>query len=260
MIDLYRDRADLYDLLHDDQTADLAFYAGIAGALVPPGGAVLDLGCGSGRVMEPLLEQGLRVTGLDGEPAMLRRARRRLDRFGAQARLVEGDMRGAYLEGERFDLVVVAVNTFMHLDDHAAQRACLQGIYAHLAESGTAVLDLANPFHALALPQGVVTRRRQAHDMATGREVTVMGSLDVDPTAPRVVDHLIFDETVADGTLRRLSARVELRLVFMPELELLLAATGLGIADAYGDYELGPYHGAAERMIAIVRRYSDAES
>jgi SAM-dependent methyltransferase len=210
--------------------------------------------------METLLEQGLRVTGLDGEPAMLQRARQRLDRFGAQARFVQGDMCGAYLKGERFDLVVVAVNTFMHLDDHAAQRACLHGIYAHLKESGTAVLDLANPFHTLALPQGVVTLRRQAHDAVTGREVTVMGSLEVDPTAPRVVDHLIFDEAAADGTLRRLAARVELRLVFMPELELLLAAAGLGIADAYGDYELGPYHGAAERMIAVVRRYPDVDS
>jgi hypothetical protein len=47
---------------------------------------------------------------------------------------------------------------------------------------------------------------------------------------------------------------VELRLIFMPELELLLAACGLGIADAYGDYELGPYTASAERMIAVIRR------
>ena len=207
--------------------------------------------------MEALLERGLRVTGVDSEPAMLARAHRRVARFGDRARLVDGDMCGPYLEGERFDLVVVAVNTFMHLEDHAAQRACLRGIHAHLDESGTAVLDLANPFHTLALPQGVLTLRRQAYDAATGRQVTVLGSLEVDPTAPAAVDHLLFDESTADGTLRRLSARVDLRLVFMPELELLLAAAALGIADAYGDYELGPYYGAAERMIALVRRYPE---
>lgn len=257
VIDLYRDRPDLYDLLHDDQTADLAFYSGIAGALVPPGATALELGCGSGRVMETLLAQGMRVTGLDSEPAMLERARKRLARFGEQATIVQGDMRGPYLNGARFDLVVVAVNTFMHLEDHAAQRACLRGIHAHLAESGIAVLDLANPFYTLALPQGVLSVRRQALD-ARGHDVTVLGSLEVDPAAPRVVDHLLFDEALADGALRRCSARVDLRLVFMPELELLLASCGLGIADAYGDYDLGPYHGAAERMIAIVRRYAGA--
>jgi hypothetical protein len=84
--------------------------------------------------------------------------------------------------------------------------------------------------------------------------VTVTGTLEVDPTAPTAVDHLFFDLEAEDGTLRRLTSRVELRLIFMPELELLLSARGLGIADAYGDYELGPYTAGAERMIAVIRR------
>ena len=252
MIDLYRDRPDLYDLLHDEEAGDAAFYAGLAGTLAARGGEVLELGCGSGRVLELLLRQGMTVTGLDGEPAMLARARQRLGRFGVRARLVEGDMRAFDLGGARFDLVVVAVNTFMHLQDHAAQLACLRAIHAHLRDDGAAIIDLANPFHTLALPQGMVTLRRQVA-AASGGEVTVTGVLEVDPTYPRAVDHLFFDETAAGGALRRLSARVELRLVFMPELELLLAASGLGIADAYGDYDLGPYHAAAERMIVLAR-------
>lgn len=252
MIDLYRDRPDLYDLLHDD-AGDVAFYAGIAAALAPRGGAALELGCGSGRVLELLRRQGMSVTGLDSEPAMLARAGERLSRHGDRARLLPGDMRDFDL-GRRFDLIVVAVNTFMHLEDHAAQLSCLRAIQRHLAADGTAILDLANPFHTLALPQGVMTLRRQAHTEA-GREVTVSGVLEVDPAYPRAVDHLFFDETEPDGTLRRLSSRVELRLVFMPELELLLSATGLGIADAYGDYDLGPYHAASERMIVVARAY-----
>jgi len=85
----------------------------------------------------------------------------------------------------------------------------------------------------------------------------VTGVLEVDPTAPRVVDRLFFDEWGTDtaGAVRRSSSLVELRLVFMPELELLLSAVGLGITDAYGDYELGPYHAAADRMIVVLRAY-----
>ena len=254
MIDLYRDRPDLYDVLHDAETGDVTFYVAMARALVQQGGTVLELGCGTGRVMEALLEQGLQVTGLDGEPAMLARASRRLARFGDRARLVQADMRRPELGTQLFDLVLVAANTFMHLQDHAAQRSCLRSIHAHLSDGGGAVLDLANPFHVLALPQGVVSLRRHVHDEASGRAVTVFGSLEVDPTAPRMVDRLFFDETGPDGLVRRLASRVELRLVFMSELELLLAACGLGIADAYGDYDLGPYHATAERMIAVLRR------
>src|ERR671937_3002169 len=125
MIDLYRDRPDLYDVLHDAEGGDETFYVAMARALVQQGGTVLELGCGTGRVMEALLEQGLQVTGLDGEPAMLARASRRLARFGDRARLVQADMRRPELGTQRFDLVLVAANTFMHLEDHAAQRACL---------------------------------------------------------------------------------------------------------------------------------------
>jgi SAM-dependent methyltransferase len=260
-VDLYRDRPDLYDLLHDDLAQDLEFYAGLAGVIVPPGGGVLELGCGSGRVMAALLEQELRVTGLDAEEAMLARARARLAPFGARARLLRGDMRRLAAPGapglgpDRFDLVLIAANTFMHLEGHDDQRACLEGIRARLNPGGTAILDLANPFHAMALPQGVVTFRRQARDEATGQTVTVTGALEVDPTAPRVLDRLFFDQCGPDGALRRLLSRVELRLVFMPELELLLGAAGLGVTDAYGDYDLGPYHKDAERMIVVIKAY-----
>src|SRR5579884_4032744 len=93
MIDLYADRPDLYDLLHDDLSADITFYSGIAAAVVPPDGRVLALGCGSGRIMAALLEGGYRVTGLDKDPAMLKRAAQRLaNQAGDHKRLVLGDM------------------------------------------------------------------------------------------------------------------------------------------------------------------------
>lgn len=258
LIDLYHDRPDLYDLLHDDVGHDLTFYAGLADTTVEPGGAALEVGCGSGRAMEALLARGLQVTGVDAEAKMLERARKRLARFGARARLVQGDMRHLEtldLGPARFDLVLASANTFMHLDSHAAQRDCLAGIRACLSPGGVAVLDLANPFHTMALPQGVVTLRREAYDKATGQGVTVTGVLDVDPTAPRALDRLFFDHYDADGVIRRLVSRVDLRLVFMPELELLLAGAGLGITDAYGDYDLGPYHKDAERMIVAIKAY-----
>lgn len=259
-INLYDDRPDLYDLLHDGYTVDLPFYAALVDLLSPEGGDALELGCGSGRVLASLRETGLSVTGLDSSTTMLERARRRLARFGAGVRLVHGDMRdlaASDLGEGRFDLIVVAINTFLHLDDHAAQRACLQGIRARLAPGGAAVIDVLNPFHALTLSQGALTLRRHLHDEARDMEVSVTGVFEVDPTVPRMTDRLYFDEWSAGGPVSRSTTRVDLRLLFMPELELLLASAGLGIADAYGDYDLGPYHATAERMIVVLRAYED---
>ncbi len=260
-IDLYHERPDLYDLLHDGYVADLPFYASLVDLLSPTGGDALELGCGSGRALAALRETGLDVTGLDSSPMMLERARARLARFGGGVRLVQGDMRdlaASDLGDERFDLIVVAINTFLHLEDHADQRACLEGVRARLAPGGAAVIDVLNPFHALTLPQGTLTLRRHLHDEARAMEVSVTGVFEVDPTAPRMTDRLYFDEWTAGGPVSRSTTRVDLRLLFMPELELLLAGAGLGIADAYGDYDLGPYHAAAERMIVVLRAYEDA--
>jgi ubiquinone/menaquinone biosynthesis C-methylase UbiE len=48
----------------------------------PPGGTVLDLPCGTGRLAEVLLDAGHRVVGVDISPAMLEVAKRKLTRFG----------------------------------------------------------------------------------------------------------------------------------------------------------------------------------
>ncbi|MEZ4265484.1 MAG: class I SAM-dependent methyltransferase [Myxococcota bacterium] len=63
-------RARVYDLLHRGTPGDIAFYRHVcAGAA-----SVLELGCGSGRVLVELARAGLTMTGLDHDPAKLARA------------------------------------------------------------------------------------------------------------------------------------------------------------------------------------------
>ena len=50
------------------------------------GGPVLELACGSGRLLAPLAQAGLDVTGVDSSPAMLSVRGQRLDRLGAARR------------------------------------------------------------------------------------------------------------------------------------------------------------------------------
>ena len=73
--------------------------------------AVLDVGCGSGRVGEGALEAGAsRYVGVDFSEPMLELARSRLTRFGSRAALVHGDFLEAPLEGP-FD-VILALGLF----------------------------------------------------------------------------------------------------------------------------------------------------
>jgi SAM-dependent methyltransferase len=83
------------------------FYRSLAAVgKMPDGTTVLDVPCGGGVALRGL-RSGQRVSwiGVDVEPAMLRRARRRAARFPAvQARLVEGDMTALPLEDHAADL------------------------------------------------------------------------------------------------------------------------------------------------------------
>jgi trans-aconitate 2-methyltransferase len=88
---------------------------------------VLDAGCGSGRVTELLadrLPRG-RVVALDGSPAMLDEARRRLERFGDRVEFVQADLRGPLPIDEPVH-AILSTATFHWIHDHAA-------LYRHLA-------------------------------------------------------------------------------------------------------------------------------
>src|SRR2546421_744752 len=86
--------ARLYDVDLQQDPRDLDLYFAVAGRT---GGPILELGIGSGRIAVPLAAAGYRVTGVDLDPAMLRRARERAARGGRKAEanltLVEGDAR-----------------------------------------------------------------------------------------------------------------------------------------------------------------------
>jgi SAM-dependent methyltransferase len=77
---------------------------------------VLDIGCGSARIGEPLLEQGAsEYVGVDFSAPMLDLARGRLARFGDRAGLIEADFLEAEVTGP-FDLVL-ALGVFDYVGD-----------------------------------------------------------------------------------------------------------------------------------------------
>jgi SAM-dependent methyltransferase len=83
-----------------------------------PSPSVLDVGCGSGRIAEDVLEHGAsRYVGVDFSEPMLELAGRRLERFGPKASLVQGDFLEVPLDGP-FD-VVLALGLFDYLPEAA---------------------------------------------------------------------------------------------------------------------------------------------
>lgn len=128
--------AELYDLLVTKGNDD-HFYVQFA---KNRGGKVLDLACGSGRLIPALLEAGLEVTGLDLAPAMLQRAKTRLGSQAARVKLVQGDMRSFSLE-DSFDTIIIPYCSFMYMHSDEDRLAVLDRCYNHLKSPGYLLFD-----------------------------------------------------------------------------------------------------------------------
>jgi SAM-dependent methyltransferase len=119
------------------------FYPAVARAL---GGRVLELGCGTGRILAALLEAGVDAHGLDLDPELVQAARERLGRRGHDPdRVAVGDMRGP-LRGP-FRTAILAHNTAALLDDEALL-ATLGAVRQAVGPDGRLLLDVELTDHA----------------------------------------------------------------------------------------------------------------
>lgn len=159
--------------------------------LAPPGGDVLDMGCGDGEIAVRLAEAGFRVRGIDASPDMLRRAN---ERVAALPRTVQdrltfghGDI-ASFDAGQAFD-AVCCHGVLMYLDDSAA---AINKLVRHVRVGGLlSILSknvLASGFREAL--RGDYTTARALVETGTA---TSMGNLGIatrgdDPNA--IVEHM----------------------------------------------------------------------
>jgi len=119
-------------------------------AAVQNGERVLDLACGTGTLALEVLERapGARVTGMDGDPEILERARDKADKAGAEADFDEGVSTDLPYADESFD-VLLSTLFFHHLSDEA-KRATADEIARVVRPGGrVAVADWGRPHDPL---------------------------------------------------------------------------------------------------------------
>ena len=250
MADPYAAHARFYDLEHADYQEDLAMYAGFAVAAAKAG--VLELACGSGRILLPLAASGSRATGIDLSPAMLALARQKVTAAGLArlVRLAQGDMCDFDL-GRTFGLVVIGLNSLMHLETQHDQRRALTAAARHVAPGGRLIVDLFNP--DVALPDQHQEGQLFLHCLKVlpgGAHVLHFQSPRVERAVQLVHMTNYYDEMQPGGQVKRHLSPFTLRYVSAGELTLLLEAAGLEVEALYGTYELDPYAADSPRLIA----------
>lgn len=241
----YKSIAELYDhVVPYRERADIGFFVEAA---LESGGPVLEVGCGTGRVLIPTARAGVEISGLDLSADMLEICQNNLKaeprEIQARVKLVQADMRKFDL-AQKFKLVTLPFRPFQHLTTVEDQLACLGCIHSALAEGGKLILDIFNPsLDSLVRTNfGEELAEEPEFSLPDGRKVIrrhMVRSRDV-PNQINYVE-LIYYVTHPDGHTERLVQAFPMRYLFRFEAEHLLARAGFEVEQLYSDYNKQPF-------------------
>ncbi|MCG3178896.1 MAG: Ubiquinone biosynthesis O-methyltransferase [Phycisphaerae bacterium] len=205
------------------------------------GQQVLDCPCGQGRLTIPLAGMGLRMTGVDFQPAYLARARREARKAGVQIDFVRADMRELPFAG-RFDAAFNWFTSFGYFSD-ADNLATARAALAALRPGGRLLIDTLNK-------TWLVKNFRPA-GRTTVNGVEIIDRHRFNARTSRVEPTWTF--RLGSRVQRR---RLSVRLYSGPELRALLRTAGFTDVRLLGHSPGGPGRLTrhSQRLIAIATR------
>ncbi len=240
---------DLYDAIYSWYGDDVAFYVAAAR---DAGGPVLEVGCGTGRILIPTLEAGADIEGIDLNPGMLEVLRAKAAARGLTPRVTVGDMRDFTLP-RRFSLITIPFRAFLHNLTTEDQLATLVRCREHLAPGGTLVFNSFYPSFDY-----IVNHTNQV-GMTLERELT----LDDSGRRIEIWSHHVHDRVnqvlSADKEVRVFDAqggvaavhphRFRLRWFYKAEMELLLRVAGFARWQVRGGFDGRPLERDTDEMV-----------
>ncbi|MFL5483867.1 MAG: class I SAM-dependent methyltransferase [Gemmatimonadaceae bacterium] len=235
---------------------DIGFYVDLARGTK---GDVLELGCGSGRILLPIARLGKRIDGLDSSEAMLARCARKLDAepnsVKAKVSLHGGDARGFDL-GRVFALVIAPFRVLQNLCSIDDQLGFLRSAARHLAGDGRLAFDVFNPnFSAMVASDGIEREDTPPTTLPDGRvfrrTARVKRVRRVDQISEIDLTYYLINASGEDVPLFVHS--LEMRWYLRSELVHLIERSGMAIEAIYGDFDGSPLTDASPEIIAITR-------
>lgn len=230
--------ADVYDDWYGgitDAAATARFVAARAGT-----GPVIELGVGSGRLVEPLLAEGCAVIGIDASPSMLSRAQHR---FGANpsVSLIQADMGRLPLAPRPvLGAALCAFNTLFNLGTADEQAGLIEAVATRLHPDGCLVIEAI-----------------------TGVSPEASNSVGVSRVDP---DRVVLSATMVDSSNQELRGQHvdisedgiklrpwRLRWTTPEQLDAMAAAADLGLAEQYLDWSGADFGPESNTRVAVYR-------
>jgi SAM-dependent methyltransferase len=228
---------------------DLAFWRSVTER---EGAPLLELGCGTGRLLAPLARTGVPVTGVDLSEPMLGHARRRARRVpkALRPRIVRGDIRRLPFGSKTFGFVLAPYGMLQSLLSDADLGATLLEAARLLHRGGLFGVDLVPDLPRWAEHGPRVSLRGRRRDGAT---ITLTESVRQD----RRRKLTIFDEHYVERrgrSKRSADFTLMFRTLSVPDMTARLERAGFRLEAVLGDYRGQPWDERADAWILLARR------
>lgn len=245
----------LYDTYISEYKDDLPFWRMLARKC---GGPVLELGCGTGRVLLDLALNGHAIEGIDSDPEMLEVARSKL--FPAHLDLVNlhlGDLRKMSLPST-YPLIIIPCNTFAYFDAQECKQI-LKRARDHLSQEGYLVMDLPNPetasitsaFDLLDQDSDLISTFVSPR---TEHPIQVSARHSTGHNSDEIVITWYFDELRPDGTVQRFEQELRYHLRSSQTMKQILSQVGFTGISFFGDYDSSDLKMDSQRLLISCKK------
>ena len=223
--------AEYYDLLYKDKDyqQESNFVVQLLREHAPQAQNLLELGCGTGRHAEHLIQAGYQVCGIERSPEMLSIARQRQQQLPPDAQAAfsirEGDLRTVRLE-QKFDAVLALFHVISYQTLNEDLEAAFTTVQKHLKPDGIFLFDV---WYGPAVLTNLPTVRVKRIESET-IQVTRIADPVMYPNENLVdVNYHVFIRDKQNETVEELRERHTMRYLFKPETQLFLKNSRLRV-------------------------------
>ncbi len=226
----------LYHAHHCRHMEDLDFWLSLA---KEQGGPILEMGCGTGRILAALAKAGFQTFGLDYDLEMLRflqnNSRRSTD---PTPMILQANMIRFHLK-RRFPLVILPCNTISLLSAEERQQT-FQQVTRHLSQNGLFATSLPNPAMLATQPRRGAEEVEEIFDHPVdGNPVQVSSAWKCSSRHFTLTWH--YDHLLPDGQVNRLSRHAQHSLEGIESYRADLEAAGMTMHAVFGDFDRSAY-------------------
>jgi SAM-dependent methyltransferase len=258
-IDPYAVLAKYYDGAYSamKDLMDVPFYVDLAKRM---GGPVLEIGCGTGRVLLPIARAGITIHGVDSSLSMLGVLHQKIEREPREVQqriqIHHGDMRNFRLEN-KYPLITIPFRPMQHMHGVEDQVRALTTAAFHLHEKGILAFDVFYPkFEMLEARIGEeILEIEWADPSAPKRMVRRYYRKDALDKIHQIFTLTFFLRTYeGEDLIREESETMSLCYYTYPHLRALFLLAGLKVVEEYGSFSRTGLDNSATDMIFLLQR------